>query len=47
VHGTPYVKGWLARVRLADFQVNLAALVHVDAGGPTMAHHAWLQRAQE
>jgi glycine cleavage system H protein len=47
VHRAPYGEGWLARVRLSDLEADLAALLHGDAVGPAMAHHAWLQRADE
>lgn len=47
VHRAPYGEGWLARVRLGDFEADRAALVHGDAVGPAMARHAWLQRAEE
>lgn len=47
VHRAPYGEGWLARVRLSDVGADLALLLHGDAVGPAMAHHAWLQRADE
>ena len=47
VHREPYGEGWLARVRLSDFEADRAALLHGAAVAPAMAHHAWLQRAEE
>lgn len=44
VHEDPYGQGWLARVALADFEADRAALVTGDAVAPAMAHHAWLHR---
>ncbi len=42
VHLDPYGEGWLARVRLADFDTDRAALLHGDAVVPAMEHYAWL-----
>lgn len=42
VHQDPYGDGWIARLQLADFPANLAALAHGDAVAPAMARHAWL-----
>lgn len=43
VHRDPYGQGWLARLALADFAADAAALVHGEAAvRPAMAHHAWL-----
>lgn len=44
VHRDPHGRGWLARVRLADFAADAARLVTGAALGPAMAHHAWLHR---
>lgn len=46
VHRDPYGQGWLARVRLAAFEADRAALVHGDAVAPAMDKHAWLHRAE-
>ncbi len=42
VHLDPYGKGWLARVKLADFEADRVALLHGDAVVGAMAHYAWL-----
>jgi glycine cleavage system H protein len=47
VHLDPYGDGWLARLRLTDFEADRPALVHGDAVRPAMEHHAWLHRRQE
>lgn len=44
VHEDPYGDGWLARLRLADFEADRAALITGEAVAPAMAHHAWLHR---
>ena len=46
VHRDPYGTGWIARLRLADFDADRAALLHGDAVAPAMAHHAWLHRLE-
>ena len=46
VHQDPYGHGWLARLRLADFDADRAALLHGDAVAPAMAHYAWLHREE-
>lgn len=47
VHRDPYGDGWLADIALADWDRDRAALLHGDAVAPAMAHHAWLNRADE
>ena len=47
VHRDPYGEGWLARVRLADFEADRVALLHGDAVADAMTHHAWLSRLQD
>ena len=48
VHADPYGAGWLARLSLADFARDRAALVHgAQAVREAMAHHAWLHRLDE
>ncbi len=47
VHRDPYGEGWLARVRLADFEADCAALLHGEPVAAAMAHHAWLSRIEE
>jgi glycine cleavage system H protein len=47
VHLDPYGEGWLAQLRLADVDAELAALVHGDAVAPAMQHHAWLHRMEQ
>ncbi|MCA0244343.1 MAG: glycine cleavage system protein H [Proteobacteria bacterium] len=44
VHRDPHGEGWLARLRLSDFDADRAALLHGDAVAPAMAHYAWLHR---
>jgi glycine cleavage system H protein len=44
VHRDPYGEGWIARVALAGFAADAAALLHGEAVAPAMAHHAWLHR---
>jgi len=45
VHRDPYGEGWLARLALADFAADRAALVHGEvAVRPAMEHHAWLNQ---
>lgn len=46
VHEDPYGDGWLARLRLADFDADRPALLHGDAVPAAMARHAWLNRAE-
>ena len=47
VNSDPYGDGWLAEVRMADFEADRAALLHGEAVAAAMAHHAWLHKAQE
>ena len=42
VHQDPYGRGWLARVRLADFERDRTQLVHGVAVAQAMAAHARL-----
>ncbi len=42
VHLDPYGEGWLARVRLADFDADRSSLVHGDAVVPAMEHYTEL-----
>lgn len=44
VHRDPYGEGWIARVQLADFDADRAALVHGEAVVAAMEHYAWLNR---
>jgi glycine cleavage system H protein len=46
VHQDPYGDGWIARLRLADFTADQAALAHGDTVVQAMAHHAWLHRQE-
>jgi glycine cleavage system H protein len=47
VHRDPYGDGWLARVALADFAADAAALVHGEAAvRPAIERHAWLNRLE-
>jgi glycine cleavage system H protein len=46
VHNDPYGAGWLARLRLADWAADVAALVHGEAVGPAMDRHAWLYQLE-
>lgn len=43
----PYGEGWLVRLRPTRLDEDRAALVTGEAVAPAMAHHAWLNRAQE
>lgn len=45
MHQDPYGAGWLARVALADWAADTAALLHGDAVAPAMRQHALLYRA--
>lgn len=47
VHGDPYGEGWLARVALADFEADRAALLHGEAVIAAMEHQAWLFRIED
>lgn len=47
VHQDPYGDGWLARLRLVDFEADRASLITGEAVAPAMAHHAWLHRQEE
>ena len=44
VHHDPYGAGWLARVALADWAADSAALVQGEAVAPAMQRHAMLYR---
>ena len=44
VHRDPCGAGWLARVALADWAADTAALVHGDGVAPAMRQHALLHR---
>ena len=46
VHLDPYGAGWLARVKVADFAAEAAALVHGEGVAAAMEHHAWLNRVE-
>lgn len=46
VHRDPYGAGWIARLRLADFEADRAALLHGEPVRAAMEHHAWLHRAE-
>ncbi|MGD9833008.1 MAG: glycine cleavage system protein H [Piscinibacter sp.] len=46
VHRDPYGEGWLARVWLADFEADRAALLHGGPVAAAMEHHAWLSRIE-
>lgn len=47
VHLDPYGEGWLARLKLSDFEADRPLLVHGEAVRAAMEHHAWLHRVQE
>lgn len=47
VHRDPYGEGWLARVTLADFEADRAALLHGEPVAAAMAHQAWLFRIED
>ncbi len=44
VHEDCYGQGWLARLQLADFEADLAGLLHGEPVAAAMEHHAWLNR---
>jgi len=46
VHTDPYGAGWLARLTLADFAADQAALVHGAAVPAAMEHYAWLNQLE-
>jgi glycine cleavage system H protein len=46
VHRDPYGAGWIARLQLADFGHDRAALLTGGAVAPAMDHHAWLHRLE-
>lgn len=46
IHLDPYGEGWLARVRLGDFDADLAQLVHGEAVRAAMEHYAWLNQVE-
>lgn len=46
VHREPYGEGWLARVRLADFDADRAGLVHGEPVQAAMEHYAWLNQVE-
>ena len=45
VHEDCYGEGWLARLQLADFEADRAALLHGEPVAAAMEHHAWLNRS--
>jgi glycine cleavage system H protein len=47
VHTDPYGEGWLARLTLTDFDADRSQLLRGEAVAAAMAHHAWLNRAEE
>lgn len=47
VHTDPYGAGWLARLALADFAADQAALVHGEGVPAAMAHYAWLNQLED
>jgi glycine cleavage system H protein len=46
VHEDPYGQGWLARVALAAWPAEAAALLRGDDAAGAMQHMAWLNRLQ-
>jgi glycine cleavage system H protein len=46
VHRDPYGEGWLARVRLADFEADRRALLQGEPVRAAMEHQAWLFRVE-
>ncbi len=47
VHRDPYGQGWLARVQLADFEADRAALLQGEPVAAAMERHAWLSRMDD
>lgn len=47
IHRDPYGAGWLARVMLADWAADSAALLHGEPVAAAMQRHAELNRADE
>ncbi len=47
VHGDPYGEGWLARLRLADFEADRVALVQGDAVPVAMENYARLNLIED
>ena len=47
VHRDPYGKGWLARLRLSDFDADRAALAHGDAVPAAMEAYARLNLIED
>ena len=47
VHRDPYGEGWLARLRLSDFEADRAALVHGDAVVAAMEEYARLNLIED
>jgi glycine cleavage system H protein len=47
VHRDSYGEGWLARLSLADFEADRAALLHGEPVAAAMAHHARLSRIED
>lgn len=47
VHQDPYGEGWLAQLRVTDFDAERRALLHGEAVAPAMQHHAWLHRVEQ
>ncbi|MFO1219304.1 MAG: glycine cleavage system protein H [Burkholderiaceae bacterium] len=46
VHRDPYGAGWIARLAPSAWAAERAALVHGDAVGDAMRHHAWLNNVE-
>ncbi len=46
VHEDPYGHGWIARLRLAQWPADRAALLRGDDAAGAMQHMAWLNRLQ-
>lgn len=47
VHLDPYGQGWIARLRLADWAADQAALLHGEPVAAAMVRHAWLHGTGE
>ena len=47
VHTDPYGEGWLAELRLLDFDADHIALLHGEPVLAAMRHHAWLHKTQD
>ena len=46
VHGDPYGAGWLAQLRLVDFEADRPALLHGESARAALEHHAWLNQVE-